>query len=103
MPDKYLGEEHVPPSPEDKIIPRWFNAKENEENKKGLANRRKWMEEALGAGLGAGVGGAGVGGAGLKKAAKKRAAGAGLEKGAGAGLEKVIPKLPKHWRNKPFI
>ena len=81
MPRKYEGEPERPVT-KGKIIPRWFNAEENEEAKKALAKRRKWMEEALGAGLGAGVGGAG-----LKKAAKK----------------KVIPKLPKHWRNKPFI
>ena len=86
MPRKYEGEPERPVT-KGKIIPRWGIAKGNEENKKALAKRRKWMEEALGAGLGAGVGGAGVGGAGLKKAAKK----------------KVIPKLPKHWRNKPFI
>ena len=91
MPRKYEGEPERPVT-KGKIIPRWGIAKGNEENKKALAKRRKWMEEALGAGLGAGVGGAG-----LKKAAKKRAAGAGLEKG------EPKPKLPKHWRNKPFI
>ena len=101
MPPDYQGEPYTPPS-------IGGDGSLSDEDRKLFEAMRRAMAEGLLPQIG--IGGA-MGKAkkapGLKKKqgvgeAARKAAGAGA---AAAGLKKAKPKpkLPKHWRNKPFI